>query len=274
MPCAEVAGERGQPAAAEQAAGVAHRVLAAHAGPIGQRRPGDDDRAEQLRPQRREHHDRPAGLAIADHAGLAVGLGMQRDDLLEEHRLGARDVLDGLAGHGLGQEADEVAGMAGLEGDADLAVGLEAADARAVPGARIDDDERPAPRIDRRRPSGGTIRAKHVVDRPLERAAVDQRVRPHSRARAARSRRDARDIGCRAGASRPRTGRCAARRRPCIPSPRQTEQKLLLSPACQVDLVSTSSSSPLQILCVPRVMKAEFGGQVGGDPLEASTNRE
>ena len=112
--------------------------------PIGQRRAGDDDRAEQLRPQRRQDHHGPAGLAVADHARLAVGLGMQRDDLLEEDRLGARDVLDGLARHRLRQEADEIAGMAGLHRDADFAVGLEAADARAMAGARIDDDERTA----------------------------------------------------------------------------------------------------------------------------------
>ncbi len=73
---------------------------------------------------------------------------MQRDDLLEEDRLGARDVLDGLARHRIGQEADEIAGMAGLERDADLAVGLEAADAGTMPGARVDDDERPPRRID------------------------------------------------------------------------------------------------------------------------------
>ena len=59
-----------------------------------------------------------------------------------------------------------------MKRDADLAVGLEAADARAVPGARIDDDERPPRRIDL------DARRRHdpheaVVDRPLERAAVD-----------------------------------------------------------------------------------------------------
>ena len=43
---AEIAGEGGQPAAAEQAAAVAHRILAAHAGPIGKRRAGDNDRTE------------------------------------------------------------------------------------------------------------------------------------------------------------------------------------------------------------------------------------
>ncbi len=159
----------------------------------------------------REHHHRPAGLAIADHARLAVGLGVQRDHLFEEDRLGARDVLDGLARHRFGQEADEIAGMAGLERDADLAVGLEAADARAMAGARIDDDERPAGRIDfdafrRNDPD------ERVVDRPLERAAVDDefhRVFEHVRRDFARV---ARGTRCRAGASRPRnsTLRCAA----------------------------------------------------------------
>ena len=149
---------------------------------------------------RRQHHDRPAGLAIADHAGLAVGLGMQRDDLFEKDRLGARDVLDRLAGHRLGQEADEVAGMAGLERDADLAVGLEAADAGAVAGARIDDDERP-PRHDRSSmPGGGTIAHQAIIDRPLERAAVDDKLDLDSRARAERSRPGARGTDCRAGA--------------------------------------------------------------------------
>ena len=78
---------------------------------------------------------------------------MQRDDLFEKYRLGAGDVLDRLAGHGIGQEADEIARVTGLECDADFAVGLEPADAGAVPGARIDDDERPARRVDLRCPA-------------------------------------------------------------------------------------------------------------------------
>ena len=72
---AEVARQRGQPRAAEQAAGVAHRVLAAHAGPVFERRPGDDDRPEELGAEGGEDHHRPARLAVADHAGLALGLG-------------------------------------------------------------------------------------------------------------------------------------------------------------------------------------------------------
>ena len=41
------------------------------------------------------------------------------------------------------QEADEVARMAGGQRDADLALRLEAADAGAVAGARVDHHERP-----------------------------------------------------------------------------------------------------------------------------------
>ena len=75
--------------------------------------------------------------------GLPSASGCSCDHPLEERGLGLHDVLDRLPRHRLGQEADEVAGMAGAHGDADLAVGLEAADARPVAGARVDDDERP-----------------------------------------------------------------------------------------------------------------------------------
>ena len=88
--------------------------------------------------------------------GLPSASGCKRDDLFEEDRLRARDVADGLARHGVGQEADEIAGMPRLERHADLAVGLEAADARAMPGARVDDDERPPRRIELDAVDGGT----------------------------------------------------------------------------------------------------------------------
>ena len=146
---AEIARQRRQPAAAVQPAAVAHRVLAAHAGPVGQRRAGDDQRPEQLRPGGRHHHHRPAGLAVADHHRLALGLGVPLGHPLEERRLGLHHVLDRLPGHRLRQEADEIAGMAGRHRHADLAVGLEAADPRAVAGARIDDHERPLALVDR-----------------------------------------------------------------------------------------------------------------------------
>ena len=58
------------------------------------------------------------------------------------------DILDGLAGHRLRQEADEIAGMSRLKRDADLAVMLHAADAGPVAGARIENDEGPLAWID------------------------------------------------------------------------------------------------------------------------------
>ncbi len=52
----------------------------------------------------------------------------------------ARDVLDRLPGHGIGQETDDIAGVPGLHGHADLAVGLEPAEARSAPA----DSDRPS----------------------------------------------------------------------------------------------------------------------------------
>ena len=84
---AEVAREGGQPAPAQETAAVAHRILPAHAGPVGERRACDDERPEQLGPSRGQHHERPAGLTIADHAWLAIGLGMQGDDSFQKDGL-------------------------------------------------------------------------------------------------------------------------------------------------------------------------------------------
>ncbi len=170
-PRAEIARERRQPRAAEQTAGIAHRVRAADPRPVGERRAGDDDRAEKLGPQRGDDHHRPAGLAVADDAGLALGLGVAGDHRLEEGRLGACDIEDGLAGDRLGQEADEIGRVPGLHRDADLAVGLEAADARPMAGARVDDDERTLQRVDRHA-LGRDDAGEQVVDRPGELAPV------------------------------------------------------------------------------------------------------
>ena len=96
---------------------------------------------------------------------------MELDHALEEGGLGHHDVLDRLPGHRLGQEAHEVAGMTGAHGDADLAVGLEAADPRTVAGARVDDDERPLALI--HGDAGGRDDPRqHVVHRPRQRPAV------------------------------------------------------------------------------------------------------
>ena len=55
---------------------------------------------------------------------------------------------DRLTGHGIGQEADEITSVPRSQRHANFAVGFETADARAVPGARINDHERSEFRID------------------------------------------------------------------------------------------------------------------------------
>src|SRR5262249_18588657 len=82
------------------------------------------------------------GLAVSDDAGLTVRLGMRSGHLFDEYRFGPGDVFDGLPGNGVGQKTDEVARMTRLECDTDFTVGLEAADAGTVTGARINDNER------------------------------------------------------------------------------------------------------------------------------------
>src|SRR5262245_2713188 len=65
--------------------------------------------------------------------------------------------------------------MPGLECNADFAVGLEAADAGAVAGARVDDDERPARGVefDSR---GRNHSHETVVDRPIKRLATEDQL--------------------------------------------------------------------------------------------------
>ena len=120
---------------------------------------------------RGRHHGLPAGLAIGDDDGLALGIGVAPGDLLDEGRLGVADVLDRLARHRLGRKADEVAGMAGADRHADFALGLHAPDARTVARARIDDDDRRFGRI-----HGGAVGRKDahefVVDRARQLSSV------------------------------------------------------------------------------------------------------
>ena len=75
---------------------------------------------------------------------------MQRDDTFEERRFCVDDVLYRLSGDGLGEKADEIARMPGLERDANFALRLEAADAGSVPRSRIDDNEWPLILVDLR----------------------------------------------------------------------------------------------------------------------------
>ena len=71
---AEVRHERRQPGAAEQAARIAHRVvalaLAPGTAPVRHRRADDHERAGVVGMGRCQHHGCPAGLAVADDGGL------------------------------------------------------------------------------------------------------------------------------------------------------------------------------------------------------------
>ena len=107
--------------------------------------------------------------------GFAVGLGMKRNDLFKEHRFGAGDILDRLAGHRIGREADEVAGVPRLHRNPDFTVGLETANAGPMSGSRIHHHEGAALHVDL-----DTLRRndahQQVVDRPLQGAPVDHQL--------------------------------------------------------------------------------------------------
>ena len=172
---AEVGEERGRPGSAREAAEIAHRVPPALAGPVGEGRAVQHQRAGQLRLRRAEHHHRPAALAIADHHRLRR-VRMQVVDAAEEGALGRGDVEDGLARLRIAEEDDEVDGVAAPERHADLAVALEAADARAVAGARVDDDEGAELGIGRRGALRHLDAHQGVVHRPRQVPAVHHHV--------------------------------------------------------------------------------------------------
>src|SRR5689334_9467821 len=172
LAAAEIAREQRYPRAADQSPRVAHRVVAVVARPVRHRRAVDDQRPRDVGTRRREHHHRPAALTVADEHGLRA-LRMALGDDAHELRLGVGDVGERLAGLGVRIENDEVHGMAGLQRHADLRVFLEAADARAVPGARVDDDVGPQLVVDLDAAWRHDAHER-VIDRALERAPVGQ----------------------------------------------------------------------------------------------------
>ena len=172
---AEIARQRGQPGSAQEPAEIAHRVLAVHAGPIGERRSGEHDRADLFRMDRAHHHDLPAGLAVADQTGFAFGARVALNHRLDKNGLRFAHILDRLTGHRLGQKPNKVAGMAGRESDPDFAVVLHAADAGAMPCARIKDDERPFALVDRGA-FGRDDPHKPIIHRARQRAAIEHQL--------------------------------------------------------------------------------------------------
>ena len=169
---AEVARQRGHPRPAQQAAEIAHRVFSVHAGPIGERGSGEHDRSDKIRVGRAHHHDLPAGLAVADQTRFALGFRVARSHLFDKPSLCLANILDRLTGHGFRQKADEIAGMAGPEGNADLAVVLHAADPGTVAGTRVKNDERSLALVD----SGALGRNdahEAVIHRSRQRAPIE-----------------------------------------------------------------------------------------------------
>ena len=142
LACAEVGGERREPGAAEQPAGIAHRVVALAfapgAAPVGHRRADDHDRTGVVGIGGGEHHRRPAGLAVADDCRLR-GVRVQLAHAVHELALGVAHVEQRLSRLGIREEDDEVDRVACVQRHADLRIVLEAADAGAVAAARVDD---------------------------------------------------------------------------------------------------------------------------------------
>jgi len=147
LPFAEIAGHRGEPAAAEQATSIAHRIFPMHALPVRHWRARNQARPKQIRPQDGHHECLIAGLAIAN-GERARRLGMELDHTLEEAHLSLDDIQELLARLRRRTEADEIDRMAGIEGVADLALRLETTDARSLPRPRIHYNDRPFSRVD------------------------------------------------------------------------------------------------------------------------------
>src|SRR5690606_33266206 len=87
------------------------------------------------------HHDGPARLTISDDRGLTFRLWVKINHVLNKGRLRAGDILDRLTWNWFREEPNEVTGMAGLHGHADLAFWFESAYSGAMTRSRINDHE-------------------------------------------------------------------------------------------------------------------------------------
>src|SRR5262249_6331824 len=171
----EVADKGSQPAAPNQTSGVAHGIFTAHAGPIGERRAGHNDRADQFRSNGCHHQHRPSSLTVPHNAGLAIGIRMQIDDSLEKNGFCARHILDGLTGYGLRQETNEVAWVPSFEGYTNLAVRFEPANPGAMSRARVHNHERAARRVCFNRLRRNDPHER-IIDGSLQRPPIDDKL--------------------------------------------------------------------------------------------------
>ena len=100
---------------------------------------------------------------------------MRSRDFFNENRLGASDVLDGLPRNRIRKKADEITRMTGLQRNADFTVGFETTNTRAMPGARVHDNEGSQLRIDFNA-CGRDNPHEAIVYRTIERTSVDDQL--------------------------------------------------------------------------------------------------
>src|SRR5579863_899 len=136
----EVCDKVRRPGPAEKTTGDAHRIHTGIAGPIGKRRSVQDDRAGETFAIGGKQSNRPAGLAVTVkdwcRPRVATGNG------LNEPAQSMKHIGDRLALARLRKEGDEIDRIPLMQGNADFRLALEAADARALTGTRIDNDDR------------------------------------------------------------------------------------------------------------------------------------
>jgi len=142
----QVAHQGNQPGAPQEPPPVAHGIRSLHPGPVRERRPVEDQGPGDVGTVGAEQGGGPARLAVA-HDGWGVGVRMELHDLLDEPHLGGLHITQGLSGHRLCVEENEIDGITVFEGHADLRIPFGAADSRSVPGPGIDDDYGPLGRL-------------------------------------------------------------------------------------------------------------------------------
>ena len=123
-----------------------HRVGSGFTGPVGERRAVQDNRTGKTLAVSRQERDRPPRLAVAVENGWMVRV--TPGDFLDEAAQRMVNIGEGLPLFGFGKEYDEIDRVALVHRNAHLAVALEAADARAVAGARVDHDHRRPGHVD------------------------------------------------------------------------------------------------------------------------------
>ena len=145
---AQIGQEHRNPGAAHHARRIAHRIFADLARPGGHGCAVDHHGAGQVGVGGRQQQCGPAALTVARDDGLR-GVRMTPHHLAHEGGLGAGDIGQELPRLRLAAESNKVDRVTGGQRHAHLAVGLEAADARSVACARVDDDVGTAAVIDR-----------------------------------------------------------------------------------------------------------------------------